>query len=94
MKWKEFTQRGLSEDNGNPSSIRVNTGFTIWILVPCVAFTLIYTVLNYQSLVTYVLDAVLFFIAGLFGIKVWQKTKETKVDIPQPAITGTEEKKE
>ena len=71
-----FLGKGLSEDNGNPSSTRINLSVAIWILIPCVAFALIYTVIFYQSLLTYVLDAILVFISGLYGLKVVQKGKE------------------
>ncbi len=71
-----FLGKALSEDNGNPSSTRVNLSYAIWILIPCVAFTLIYTVIAYQNLLTYVLDAILVFISGLYGLKVVHKGKE------------------
>ena len=86
MKFFEWLGKALSEDNGNPSSMRLNVIYAVIILIPCVAFALIYTVIYYKDLLTYVLDAVLLFVGGLFGVKVWQKKNETDTDDKPPTV--------
>ena len=80
MKFFEFIQKALSEDNTNPSSARLNVFIAVIALVPCVAFTLVYVVLTNKDLITATLDAVLAFLVTLYGLKVWQKGKEEKPD--------------
>lgn len=72
----KFFGKMQSEDNGLPSQARFNNFYAIIILIPCIAFVLIYTVLNYKDILAYVLDAILLFVSSLFGLKVWQKSKE------------------
>lgn len=76
--WKTliFLRRMMSEDNGNPSSARFFNFYAVIILIPCVAFVLLFVTLNYRDLITATLDAILLFITGIFGLKVWQKGKE------------------
>lgn len=76
--WKilTFLRKMMSEDNGNPSSARFFNFYAVIILIPCIAFVLIYVTLNYRDLITATLDAVLLFITSIFGLKVWQKGKE------------------
>ena len=69
----------MSEDNDHPSQIRFSNFYAIIILIPCVAFCLIYVTVVYSGLITYVLDAILIFIGGLFGLKVAQKVSEQKI---------------
>ena len=82
--WKvlTFLKQMMSEDNGNPSAARYFNFYAVMILVPCIAFVLIYVTLNYRDLITATLDAVLVFIMGIFGMKVWQKDKENKTSNP------------
>jgi len=75
-KFFAFLGKTMSESDGSPSQARFNNFYAIIILIPCVAFTLIYTTFNYKDLLTYVLDAILLFIGGIFGLKVYQKSKE------------------
>lgn len=71
-----FLGKALSEDNNVPSSARIFNFYAVTILIPCVAFTLIYVTLCYKELIGATLDAVLLFVAGIFGLKVLQKGKE------------------
>ena len=69
----------MSEDNGSPSQVRFSNVYAIIILIPCIAFCLIYVTIVYSGLITYVLDAILIFIGGLYGLKVAQKSSEQKI---------------
>lgn len=71
-----FLGKALSEDNKNPSSTRIQNFVVIIILIPCIAFTLVYVTLKYESLIIAVLTAILGFVTAAMGIKVWQKGKE------------------
>jgi len=76
MKFFEFIQKALSEDNGNPSSIRLMSfiGFMQWSIAITVGFVV---VLIYQKdLIIPYLYTVAAMTAGILGIKVWQKGKE------------------
>lgn len=72
-----FLGKGLSEDNQNPSYLRIIGFYVFIILIPCVAFTLIYVVLQYENIVVAVLAAVLAFLTSVLGIKAYQKGKES-----------------
>lgn len=69
-----------SEDNGNPSNTRFNVSYAVIILIPCIAFTLLYVVFEYKDLIEATLISILTFLTGLYGIKVFQKGKETTVE--------------
>lgn len=73
-----FIGKSLREDNGNPSSMRLQTFITIIILIPCIAFAVVYTALKYQSILVPIVTAVLAFLSSILGIKAWQKGKEEK----------------
>lgn len=89
MPWKEFLQRALSEDSGNPSSTRLNLFLAVIALVPAVTFTLVYVVLTQKDLIVSTLASVLAFLASLYGMKQWGKGKEADVPVAPPA-EGTE----
>lgn len=90
MKFFEFIQKALSEDNGNPSSSRLNLFIAIIFLIPAVTFTLVYVVITAKDLVTSVLTAVLAFLAALYGLKQYGKGKEQEVPpTPSNAPDGT-----
>jgi hypothetical protein len=72
----EFLGKANSEAPGEPSSARLNIFIAVVILVPCIAFTLIYVVTNYPEQIQAVLNAILLFVAGLYAGKVIQRTKE------------------
>jgi fatty acid desaturase len=77
MKLFEFIEKALSEDNGNPSSMRVKTMYAAILLVTVIAFGFIYTVLNYPDLIiAYLTSGVVSIIFFVLGAKVWQKGKE------------------
>ena len=71
-----FLGKGLSEDNGNPSQLRLTTFLTFSILIPVIAFGFIWTTLKWENLVILYLTTLLGFLGSLIGMKVWQKGKE------------------
>ena len=71
-----FLGKANSETPEEPSSARVNIFIAVITLVPCIAFTLIYVVINYPEQIQAVLNAVLLFVAGLYAGKIIQRTKE------------------
>lgn len=75
-----FLGKALSEDNKNPSSTRIQNFVVVLILIPCIAFTMIYVTIKYESLIVAVLTAILGFITAAMGIKVWQKGKENSTE--------------
>ena len=79
MRFFEFIQKALSEDNGNPSSTRLNLFIAIILLIPAVTFTLVYVVITKENLIMSVLTSVLAFLAALYGMKQWGKGKEEDV---------------
>ena len=80
MKLFEFLRKSLSEDNGNPSSIRVN------IFISLVAFvgsyvSITYTICVYHpELLAMLLETTAVSIGGIIGLKILSKTKEQKMD--------------
>ena len=76
-----FLGKALSEDNQNPSSTRIQNFVVIMVLIPCIAFTLVYVTVKYESLIVAVLTAILGFVTAAMGIKVWQKGKEHSAEI-------------
>ena len=72
----EFLKKALSEDNGNPSSTRVNVFFsnTQWSLA--ITFGFIWVVIVKPELIISYLGVMAALVAGLLGLKVWQKDKE------------------
>lgn len=85
MKFFEFIQKALSEDNTNPSSTRLNLFIAILFLIPAVTFTLVYVTITQKDLIFSVLSAVLAFLAALFGLKQYGKGKEQIVEPPDAA---------
>jgi len=75
-----FLGKALSEDNGLPSSARLIVFISFFVLIPCIAFALVYTFLTAKDISVSVLTAVLAFLSSLFGIKAYQKGKEVKAD--------------
>lgn len=72
----EFLKKALSEDNGNPSSTRVNVFFsnTQWSLA--ITFGFIWVTVYKPELIISYLGVMAALVAGLLGLKVWQKDKE------------------
>ena len=77
MKFFEWLGKALSEDTGNPSSVRLNIFIAVVALIPTVAFTMIYVCYFKPDLISSTLITVVGFITSLFGIKVWQKKNES-----------------
>lgn len=85
----EFLKKALSEDNGNPSSTRVNVFFsnTQWSIA--ITFGFIWVTIYKPELIISYLGVMAALVAGLLGLKVWQKDKEqsTGTDQNQPPTT-------
>jgi hypothetical protein len=70
------------EDNGNPSSTRVNVFFsnTQWSLA--ITFGFIWVTVYKPELIISYLGVMAALVAGLLGLKVWQKDKEQSSEKP------------
>lgn len=79
MKFFEFIQKALSEDNGNPSSTRLNVFFAVLQWAPAVTAGFIIVLLSYPDFILTYLTALLGGLLGLLGLKVYQKGKESDV---------------
>lgn len=79
MKFFEFLQKGLSEDNGNPSQRRIN------VFLACTLFTIgifiaeIVVIFWIPSLIMEMTIALLAWITTALGLGIVAKTKEQKV---------------
>lgn len=71
-----FLGKALSEDNGNPSQIRLTTGATYTFLIPAITFGFVWVVIHHPDLVILYLTSLLAFLGSLIGLKVMQKGKE------------------
>jgi hypothetical protein len=83
-----FIQSALSETGGGPSSKRLQNFFASTILVPCVAFCLVYTAMNNPEMTLPLFLAVLSFIAAMFGIQMAGKKDEIKDPNNAPDAPG------
>lgn len=79
-KFFKFLGDMLREDNGNPSSMRWIVFISFMVLIPCIAFALVYSFLTAKDIAVSVLAAVLAFLSSLVGIKAYQKGKEAPGD--------------
>lgn len=72
----DFLKKALSDDQGNPSSIRINIfiGFIQWSIAITVGF--IWVLRWYPYLVLGYLSVLASLVAGLVGLKVYQKKLE------------------
>jgi hypothetical protein len=73
-----FLGKGLSEDNGQPSQIRLTVFLTFTILIPVIAFGFVWVALKYEAQIILYLTTLIGFLSGLIGMKVWQKGKENE----------------
>lgn len=71
-----FLGKANSEDNGNPSSTRVNVFIALTQWSAALTFGFIYTVICYQSLILAYAGILSGLAAGILGLKVAQKGKE------------------
>lgn len=74
----KYLGKANSEDNGNPSNTRVIIFYSFFLIIPCVAFSLLYVTIEIktETLILGALGLVLSFLAGLLGIKRSQKKDE------------------
>jgi hypothetical protein len=78
----EFLKKALSEDNGNPSSTRVNVFFsnTQWSMA--ITFGFIWVAIYHPDLIISYLGVMATLVAGTLALKVWQKDKEQSSEKP------------
>lgn len=79
MKFWKFLQSGLSEDNGNPSSRRINVFFASILFSIGVLIGYITVLLYYPLLIMEYTIALLTWMTAALGIGVIAKTKEQPV---------------
>ena len=79
-----FIKKSLSEDNGNPSTTRLNTFYLFIQWVPVITFGFYHVLTHNPELVLAYLTIMTTGIFGILGLKVWQKGKEA----PTPESTG------
>lgn len=80
MKFWEFLQKANSEDNGNPSTMRINMTFTVICLILSIVFGFVYVLIFWKDLIITYLYAIAGIIFMVFGFKNSQKKKESKVN--------------
>lgn len=78
MKFNEFIIKILSEDNGNPSSIRTFSAIIIFffVIILTIGFAVVFT--NYKELIIAYAGILSGLISAVLALKVWQKDKEGK----------------
>ena len=84
-----FLGKALSEDNGNPSSTRLNVfiSLTQWALG--ITFGFVWVVIYHPDLTIAYLSILATLTAGLLGLKVFQKGKEEGSDAKPKDDTKT-----
>ena len=75
-----FIKKSLSEDNGNPSSMRTMVLFSHVQWTVAITFGFIVVLFTYQGLILAYLGIIAGLVAGLLGLKGWQKTNEKPGD--------------
>lgn len=79
-KFWTYIGKANSEDNKNPSSLRVNTMYLVWTFVSCIAFGFIWVTIFWHDLIIAYLGILAGLVTAAFGWKKWQKDSEEKVD--------------
>ena len=79
MRFPTFIRKALSEDNGNPSSMRLNVSTTIWQWAAVISFGFVWCCIYHPEFILAYLASILAGLLGLLGIKAYQKNKEEKV---------------
>lgn len=74
----EFLKKVLSESDNSPSAIRTFSGWTVFWFVLALTFGFIWVVVYHYSLTVEFAFILAGLIAGVLGIKVWQKGVENK----------------
>lgn len=82
MKLFEFLQRSMSEDNGNPSAMRVNTFIVVLQFSIVLSVGFLWTIWKHPDMTLAYAGLLLSVILGVLGIKTWQKGKEETVVTP------------
>lgn len=80
MKFFEFLQKALSEDNNKPSSTRLNVFLVLTQFSFVMTFGFIWVLIKHPDMIIAYLGVLASLVAGLVGLKVWQKDKEQTVD--------------
>ena len=80
MKWKLFLQKALSENNGNPSAMRLDSTWTVFLFVLVMAFGFIWVVLFWKDVIIAYLAIIAGIIIGVLQLKNNQKGKEVGVN--------------
>jgi cytoskeletal protein RodZ len=76
MKFWEFIRKALSEDDQSPSALRLFSAWLVFVFVLVLAFGFIWVLLYHEDLILLYATILTSAIAGVLGIKVWQKGKE------------------
>ena len=86
MAIKDFLKNALSDDKGNPSSLRLNIfiGFTQWSLAITAGF--IWVLWVYPYLILGYLATLAALTGGLVGLKVYQKKAENTTTSDDPVV--------
>jgi hypothetical protein len=87
----EFIKKSLSEDNGKPSSMRMMVFFSHFQWTLSITFGFIVVLFSYPAIIIEYLIVIAGLVAGLLGLKKWQKADEkpgVNMD-PKPADENT-----
>jgi len=76
MSLFEFIRKANSEDNGNPSSMRVNTMWMVFWFVLVLSFGFVVAVFKYEGIIISFAVLLVGAVLGALGIKKSQKGKE------------------
>lgn len=84
--WEFFT-KAHSEDNGNPSSSRLNNTYALVVFVTMIAWGYWMVVKFYSPMIPEYLVSLVTLVGGILGISVWRKKNEAKVPPEDPKPT-------
>ncbi|MFA5803655.1 MAG: hypothetical protein WC879_03335 [Melioribacteraceae bacterium] len=76
MKLFEFLGKALSEDTGNPSSMRIGVLYTMLLFTTVLTFAMFYVCLTHPDLIISLATIISALLTSLFGWKAYQKGKE------------------
>ena len=79
-KFFAWLGKGLSEDNGNPSTIRIVVFYASLLWVTAIFIGILVTVFYYRELWLAVLGMILGGLFSLLGVKAYQKGKEQDIN--------------
>jgi len=72
----EFLKQALTERSGKPSTMRISTAFASTLFIISLSFGFVYTVFSYEGLIIAYASILAGLLAGLLGIKSYQRNKE------------------